>query len=306
MLKPCYQNNPSWKDFFPENSVPFFEKTVEERWIPSGNTEIHLDVYVHGQASPTIIYCHGLSSCARMMGHVVKPLYEKGYNVICPDLVGFGMTVKPYGSGTIDEFVGNVIDVVGYAKREFSGPIFLTGISLGGVLSYYTAARGADVNAIACLCLLDLAGGPTRRVSKRSKLVGLVKALLGAGRKIIPNVSIPIKHILDVNRLSDDSNIIELFKTHPLIVRNYTFRAAHSLLTTAPDIPFEKFDRLPVLVLHAEKDQLIPLSLSQKSYEQLAAPKKFVILKNCEHVPLKPEIVKSYVEALDGWFRAHA
>jgi hypothetical protein len=67
MPLPFYSQTPLWKAFFPDKKeVRFLEKTIEEEWISSGSTKIHLDIYPVSKKAPTIIYSHGLSSCGRM------------------------------------------------------------------------------------------------------------------------------------------------------------------------------------------------------------------------------------------------
>lgn len=298
-----YSNHPEWKSFFSPTFARHVGEKVQEQWIDSTGTKIHLDLYINSHTAPTIIYCHGLSSCGRMMGHLVSRLFAKGYNVICPDLVGFGMTTQKYGSGTMDQFVQNLLDVVDYTKTQFTGPRFLTGISMGGGLSYYAAARGADVSGIACFCLMDFSSPLTWTISHHGYHLQYIVPLLRVARKIFPHAYLPIRSFLNAQNLCSNDQIIEIFKTHPLIVRKYTFEAAYSLLSTPPSVPFEKFLRLPVMVVHAEDDRLIPEWISRLNYDKLPGKKKYLSLKNCGHIPLQPSALEEYSSGLDRWFK---
>lgn len=302
-MLPYYQDNADWQAFFDTDSVRFLATTIVEQWIDSTGTKIHLDVYETGQNAPTVIYCHGLSSCGRMMAYLVRPLFHKGYNIICPDLVGFGMTTRKPGSGTIPEFVQNLLDTVAWAKQRFSGPRFMAGISLGGGLSYYAAAANAEVATIACLNLMDLSDQATHRINSKGRFIRLVLPLLRLGDRFFPAAYLPLKHFLSVDNLSDDPAVVTRFKTNPLVTKAYTFRAGLSLLTTKPAIPLERFDRLPVLVLHGDQDRLIPERVSRRNYDRLPGPKSYVTLAGCGHIPLGATVIACYADALDAWFR---
>lgn len=300
---PLYEHNEHWKDFFPEEKErKFLEATIDEKWIPSEDTQIHLDIYDYSKEAPTIIYCHGLSSCGRMMGHLVQHIFKKGYNIICPDLVGFGMTTEKHGTGTIGQFTRNLLDVVAFAKQRFKGPRFLTGISMGGALSYYTATCGADVNAIACFCLMDFSNV---RFHSLSTVHHLLRPLFKGVATIFPGIYIPIQHFLKLDNLCQDPKVIEIFKSNPLALKSYTTKFLHSLITSSPEIPFEDFDHVPVMVLHAKEDKLIPEHVSKKCYERLGGKKEYVGLRKCGHIPIDARPIAEYVHAIDGWFRTH-
>lgn len=301
-MLPLYAQNPHWKEFILNKSeVGFIEKTVEEEWIDSGDTKIHLDIYHCSKEAPTVIYSHGLSTCGRITAPLVLPLYRKNYNVICPDLVGFGMTTIKYGSGTVDQYIQNLLDVVSYAKKRFDGPRFLTGISLGGGLSYYTAACGAEVNAIACLCLMDFTEA---RIHNQAIFHSLLRPLFSIASRIAPKAYIPMKHFLSLDKLCPEREVVQIFERNPLVIKSYTTKSIYSLMVSKPKIPFERFDRVPIMVLHAEEDQFIPERLSRMNFDRLPGKKEYFSIKNCGHVPVGSEVIESYARALDSWFRS--
>jgi CSLREA domain-containing protein len=55
--------------------------------------------------------------------------------------------------------VQNIVDTAHWAKNRFRAPLFMAGGSVGGALTYYAAAAGAPVEAIACLNLFDFGNG---------------------------------------------------------------------------------------------------------------------------------------------------
>lgn len=315
MKKTTYRQNEDWKAFYPfAGFVQKIERLVEEDWLVSGKDEIHLDIYRQkmpesqstDKTRPVVVMCHGLSSCGRMMISYALELFKRGYHVICPDLAGFGLSPQKKGSRTIEELTQNLLDCVHYAKNNFGGKIYLTGISLGGSLSYYAACQKADdISAIACLNLMDLSSPDTLAATGRDKLIKKLSPFIKLAKKVFPNAVLPLKYFIRVENLSNDKHLIENFKKNPLVVKAYTYKAAYSLISAAPKIPFNQFKQVPILVMHGEKDKLLPESLTKKNYDQIAGEKKYLTIPNCTHVPLGVSVVNTYVGALDEWFRAH-
>lgn len=306
MTLPLYSHYSHWKDFYPlESFTDNIEQKVEEKWIASPQGPLHLDIYRHDRQAPTVVYCHGLSSCGRMMANFALRLHQRGFNVICPDLPGFGLAPES-GTATVHEMAESLVTIVDHAPTISSGPVYLTGISLGGSLSYYAAAAGAKVTAIACLNLMDLGAPETLAISERGKLLKLLKPLLKTASAFSPRTRIPLKHFVNPDKLCDHAAIVDVFKTNPLVVTSYTLRSALSLLTARPTIPFEKFDRVPVLVLHGARDRLIPESLSRANFERIAGLKKYVSLPNAEHIPLDIKDLNLYADTLAEWFQTYS
>ncbi len=272
--------------------------------MESRGTRWHLDLWPAKKGAPTIVFCHGLSTCGRMMANFVKPFHDKGYNIVCPDLPGFGLSLQNGRRGccTIEEMVECLKECVLHAQKLYQGKVFLTGISLGGALSYYAAAAGAQVAAIASLNLMDLGDARTREISDHSGLLTHAIPALRVLAKLMPELPLPLKRFINVEKLCDDAALVERFKKNPLVVKTYTLRAALSLLTSHPEIPFKEFESVPILVLHGKKDKLIPESVTRDSFDRILGQKKYVLLEEGEHIPLKASAMKKYVEEVDGWF----
>jgi len=306
MSLPFYNRDSHWREFYPDpRDAKYLENHVREIWIPSLDTKIHVDVYENKEDAPVVIYLHGMSTNGRIMGHLVRPLYERGYTVLCPDLVGFGMTLRKKGSGTIPEFVQNALDTIAYAKKRYKTPRFLTGISLGGILSYYAAAAGADVKAIASFCLTDLSTSDTHSISPIGHLTDYIIPLLKKITPWMPNLPFPVNQLLHLDGLTDTKEIVDLFKRNAHITKFYTLKSCLSLITEAPSVPFEKFKRLPTLVLHSVNDKMFPEKLSRQCYEKLACPKKYVPLMESGHVPFGDKEIIPYIDEVDAWFKKY-
>jgi len=298
-----YQNNPEWKLFFPaEIFVKTIEQIVREEYIPFKQTSIHLDIYEQSKKSPVIVYCHGLSSSGRMMANFALPLFQKGYTVICPDLPGFGISPDNRGSIPIPELAEALKAVVMEAHKYSNGTVYLTGISLGGTLTYYATCLGAPVTKIACLNLLNMADEINLNATHRPWLISKLKKLVKLISGITPETSLPLQFFLNPDRLSSQKSIVDQFKTNPLVVKAYTLRALNSLLSAAPTIPFDQFDLCPILVMHGDKDELIPEWITKANFDLIKGEKKYVTLKGGEHIPLNVTAFRNYINELANWF----
>lgn len=304
--KKTYKDFHHWEEFFPEENLKNFfnSKHVSEVWIPSAKTQIHLDVYTHSKKSPTVIFCHGLATSGRIAGHLTIPIFEKGYNIIAPDLVGFGLTTQKYGSGTIPVFIQNLLDCIDYAHKHFEGPVYMTGISLGGCLTYYTSCLTSKLKAIASINLMDFSSSETHAVSHLSFLVPYLRPMVSLGKKFFPGLTLPLGRFLEIEKLSLEPIVAYIMQNNPLAHQNATFGLMHGLISEKPAIPFEKYDKAPILVLHSKDDRLIPESLSKSNYDKILGTKKYIPLKECGHVLIEPHGIKRYVDELDDWFKA--
>src|SRR5881409_1612710 len=80
---------------------------------------------------PPLLFLHGITGSRRYWQKKVKPLADE-YRLIIPDLLGFGLSPKPYQEYTIEVFRDSVrafVEEIGLAGR----PLTIIGHSLGGL-----------------------------------------------------------------------------------------------------------------------------------------------------------------------------
>ena len=86
--------------------------------------------FCHHESKKTIVLLHGLGASAERWS-ALWPLLKK-YNVVIPDLIGFGYSEKPLIEYTIDFFVRSLEEF--FRKMQIQNPIIL-GSSFGGQLA---------------------------------------------------------------------------------------------------------------------------------------------------------------------------
>lgn len=89
----------SGKDYWKNYMEKWFGKELIEKWekhvivqeIKSNGKKINVELYDTGNKyAPCIIFAHGIAGYARVLLPFTMPLFERGYNLIIPDMQGYG------------------------------------------------------------------------------------------------------------------------------------------------------------------------------------------------------------------------
>jgi pimeloyl-ACP methyl ester carboxylesterase len=108
--------------------------------------------YLEGGRGENVVLLHGFGADKDRFGALLK--MGRGYHLVVPDIPGFGQH-RPTGAARYDidtqvRRLERFVDAVGLARFH------LMGISMGGYMAAYYAARNAD--RVTSLCLMDSAG----------------------------------------------------------------------------------------------------------------------------------------------------
>src|SRR5258706_8691076 len=99
-----------------------------------------------------LLFLHGITGSRRYWQKKVRPL-QGDYRIVIPDLLGFGLSPKPYLEYTLEVFRDSIrgfIEERGLADR----PLTIIGHSLGGLIALeYAARHGAHVQRLILLSL---------------------------------------------------------------------------------------------------------------------------------------------------------
>ncbi|WP_088278835.1 carboxylesterase [Ideonella sp. A 288] len=111
-----------------------------------------------------VLVCHGFTGTTQSMRYLGEQLHGAGYTVIGPRLKGHGQTPQAMARTTAQDWIDSVDEALA-ALRKSCSTIFMTGLSMGGTLTLYTAAthagviRGAiPINAVVQIGNPDMAG----------------------------------------------------------------------------------------------------------------------------------------------------
>jgi pimeloyl-ACP methyl ester carboxylesterase len=255
----------------------------------------------HGGPSdgPLLVMVHGLGG-SLVNWAALAPLLTDTCRVLAVDLVGFGRTK----AGTQPTSVtANQLMLQRFLGEVVGGPAILVGNSMGGLITILQAKRHPET--VTALCLIDPAL-PAKAGSRPDPLVAasfgmyavphLGRAMLKARRR----VRSPEQLAMDVLRLCcvDPARVpAEVLEQHLEVARDrrgypdidaHFLAAARSLMVVLARrgsyLAAMKAIRVPVLLLHGEKDRLVPVRASRAV--AAANPSwRFAVAPDVGHVP---------------------
>lgn len=110
-----------------------------------------------------VLVCHGFTGSTQSMRFLGQQLHGAGYTVIGPRLKGHGVSPAAMAKTTAADWIASVDEALAELRGTCS-QVYMAGLSMGGTLTLYTAAKHADVikgavpiNAVVHLGKPDLA-----------------------------------------------------------------------------------------------------------------------------------------------------
>ncbi|MFO8049881.1 MAG: alpha/beta fold hydrolase [Desulfosudaceae bacterium] len=275
---------------------------MEETYIDANGYRLHLVLAEAAPDAPTLVFIPGTTAYAMVYAQFCYDMYQQGFNIIGFDPRGHGQSSGPRGDYTISGLVDDTLAVVRYARKRFGGKVALAGSSQGGIVAFYAAARDATIDAAVCHNIADLNGKDNLILS----LLRPPKFLVPAARFLMTlygRFSIPISLYLDLKQeiFPDGTDAATLVKNDPLAISWITFRALNSLLRTDLPTAVENIT-VPIMLIHAGKDNIFPQSYVEGIYNRLTCPKKYLLLNNTEHLVMTNN-VDQVVPPVTEWLR---
>ncbi|HUA43419.1 MAG TPA: alpha/beta hydrolase [Streptosporangiaceae bacterium] len=263
---------------------------------------------------PLIVAVHGLSGSA-MNWLALAPLLTQKYRVLAVDLAGHGLT-QSEGRGT--DVAANRMLLHRFCEAEDRAPVILMGNSMGGMISLLEASAAPDT--VAGLILVDPAlpfvpSRPDLAVAAMFTLGGLPvigDAVLGRIRSLPPERVVALILSLccaDPSRVPPD-----VIAQHVDVARERAgfanvgsdlASATRSVIATAGLAGAHAYRQAvkaiakPVLLLHGERDRLVPVSAARAAVK--AHPSwSLVELAGAGHVP-QLEVPEECAAAIITW-----
>lgn len=290
-----YTGTDFWKNYmhhwFGKELIEKWEKHAELRQIDSVNGKINIEVFRNtNPEKPTIVFSHGIAGYARLLLPFIFPLFDKAYNIIAPDLEGFGYNQRKKGDFTFDTHLENLRDTVNYARKTFKGKIYLGGGSMGGPLAYATDARYNCADGLICWCLWDFADREfIKKTSTTKGLTFFLTPLLKLSSKLFGNATFKTTKLVSYKTLTSDSDFNSLIMKDPQSGNTISVRGAMSLLLQAkPDLAHEHYEK-PVLICQPDNDKMTPAYYTKKVYDKLKSKHKKYVSFEGAHFPIDRE-----------------
>jgi pimeloyl-ACP methyl ester carboxylesterase len=237
--------------------------------IATGEVRLRGDLLSPSPGVPLVVLCHGIP--------LSKPdPSDPGYALLGMQLAEKGLAAlfvnfRGCGESTGDFYLGgwyeDLCAVMDFAHEKCAFPrVYLMGFSAGGALAIKYAALNGGVDRVATFA------APARftTVFPRSNLLMLIEAARDVG--IIKDVNFPP---------SPDWFYADIEANDAM---DYVARV-----------------RAPLLIVHGEEDELIPLSHGKELFQAAEEPKQFVALPKGEHrLRRDPRTIETFL----SWLRA--
>lgn len=295
-----YSEGDAWKELqslLPSRNQITDEVKPLEKYQTINKMEIHIDEY-EGDALISVVVLHGVGGNGRLVSFLAVPLARAGYNVLCPDLPGYGYSRCRKRVTYADWIeVGSKIAGDELAKGR---KVFLVGLSAGGMLAYNIACRHQDVSGLIVTNLLDNRDEEVRIYSAKNKFQGkygirLIRLL----PPFLRAFQVPIRMVTNMQALVNNQEVLKvLLKDRRGAGSKVDLEFLLSMLESSPLSEPAQFKRPPVLMVHPGNDLWTPLRISEKFFDEIAAPKRKVVLEKGGHFPVEEEALIQMEEAI--------
>ena len=268
------------------------QEPSEEWWVWSSH-KVHLDCYRKPTARAKVILFHGVGTNGRQMSTILgAPLAKLGFETIAIDMPEYGVThVAPGALVTYDDWVQAGSDLIDAELAKDARPIFLYGLSAGGMLTYHVAALNKRVKGIVGMTFLD---NHVQQVVDETSLnlfmsrVGVPMVHLTANTPL-GAMRIPMRLASKMHLLVNDRAALKACLKDKTSAGNWmTMGFLSSYMRYAPAMEPEAFDVCPILLTQPAEDRWTGFHLSELFLKRIKhVPVKCVMLDNASHYPIE-------------------
>jgi pimeloyl-ACP methyl ester carboxylesterase len=273
--------------------------TKEELFIESAGQRIHLDIFNNTGEKKTIVFFPGTGAASEFYATFLEAVAYKGFNIIGIDPLGHGHSSGKRGDFTMGQLLTNLKDTVAYSKKKFSGKTGIMGSSQGGIVVYYAALEGIQVDAVvahnAALVYKDFLN-IVRSPGLNKRLLPVLDYL-----KIhFPTIKLPTAAYLNWNNVFTNHKMLKMFKEDKLFTGSYTIRAISSLKDYIPDI--KGLPMPPTMIITGTNDEIIPKDVSERAFYALKGNlHTYVEIEGAAHM-LPLEYMSQILPRIEDWF----
>ena len=301
MIK-SYSEIPIWSEIpklFPEECRINTINKPMEYFRNYNDIKIHLDHYKCSESKIKIILLHGVGGNGRLLSFIAVPLHKQGFEIIVPDLPGYGLT-KVNKAVTYTDWVNSVNQLISSESTKDTRPIILFGLSAGGMLAYHTTCINGNVSGLIGTNFLDQRIREVRDASASNKYVSRFGLpVLNLLSKVNDSIKLPMKALTNMNAIVNNKPLLKLLLEDTTSSNTHvSLRFILSLIAADYKIEPEDFNICPVLMVHPGKDMWTPLKLSKLFYDRLKCNKQLIILENACHFPIEEASVEQLKQAV--------
>ncbi len=205
----------------------------------------------------SIVYIHGFSATRQELSPVCEELAKKiGANLFLTRLTGHGRGVEPMGSAKANEWLNDVIEAVAVGKR-IGEEVIVMGTSTGATLAVWAAMQEDPVKDAGALVLISPNFYPANPVAN----IAYFPWGLQIGRMLIG----------DYREWEPRNEKEAAFWTWRYRIE--VFYEMMGVVDLVDNMDLSKL-KLPVLVIHSDRDQVIDVEKLKRKYKEIGSPVK--------------------------------
>lgn len=296
-----YKNQEAWKqvqEFLPAD-YHFHGKyqPKEEYWNWQGN-QVHLDTFRNAKAPAKVILFHGVGTNGRQISMIMGgPLAKDGFETITVDMPTYGESiVAPNRVISYDDWIQCGSDLIDAELAKDDRPIFLYGLSAGGMETYHVAAKNRKVKGIIGMTFLYQLEPVVRMRTTSNKFWGhfgeplaTLSTKMGLSRFKI-KMSIPSL----MSALVNDPDCLRIMLDDKTSAGNkVTMKFISSYMNYHPEIAPEDFDICPIILTQPDADRWSPQYLSDLFLDRITkVPVYKTTLTNGSHYPIEESALR--------------
>jgi len=274
-----------------------------EEWWSWRGAEIHLDRYALPTAPLTVVLLHGVGGYGRLLAPYGLLLQAHGYEVVAPDLPGYGLSIVPTELIAYDRWVDCAVDLAAAESERSRRPVVFFGLSVGGYLAYLAAAQGRKAAGVIATTMADPRLPFARaQFAKYPRLNWVLVPVLMHVGPLLGGLRLPIRWLSNMRGVANDPELSRLICDDPVGGGNQVpLRFLRSFLAIRPAIEPEEFQFCPLLLAHPAADRWTTIGASRPFFDRIKGPKELVMLENCGHFPIEEPGASRLEEAMTAF-----
>ncbi len=258
---------------------------------------MHVHAYPRPEAKAKVILLHGVGTNGRQMSLVLgHPLAQAGYETMALDLPGYGLTKYPKKRAIrYDDWVKLVSDFVDTEAQKDQRPIFLYGLSAGGMLTMHVAMQNKHVKGIIGMTFLDQQRLGVKKETMRFSPLSpvLLPSMQMTAKTPFGNIGLPMSLVSRMSKLTNDPEALKIMLKDKTSAGNFmSVKFLDSYMNYQPAYSVSSFTQCPVLLTQPAEDRWTPLELSQPVLDRLNVPHQVVMLPHGGHYPVEADALE--------------
>lgn len=282
--------------------------------VPINGQELHLSILNTPDPKGIILFTPGTNAYALLYGEYLIALAELGYKVVSYDPRSHGQSSGANGSYTIPELIDDLYELAHHFHHQDKLPVFLSGSSQGGIVSFYCAAkeekianeeqRSAIIKGLICHNIADLTADNATELTRFPLLSSVMKKWIIASAKWMPEFPVSMWMYLDlkIEPVRNMGNAWSIIQKDPLLVDFVCLKTMASLSNTPLAVPIDKI-QTPLFLIQADNDTIFKTSYSKWVFDRLNCPKRMEVYAGLPHymiVDYVPEFIGDVQEWLES------